>query len=77
MDQHPALILDGSALTLKDFADVVHRRRPVALDPEAIHRMEASRRMVEQLVQKERIIYGITTGFGKFSDTVISRPQSA
>ncbi len=77
MDQHPALILDGSALTLKDFADVVHRRRPVALDPEAIHRMEASRRMVEQLVQKERIIYGITTGFGKFSDTVISRHQSA
>jgi histidine ammonia-lyase len=77
MDQRPALVLSGEALTLKDFADVVFRRRPVVLDPKAIERMESSRRMVEQLVLEEQTVYGITTGFGKFSDTVISRDQSA
>lgn len=77
MDQRPALVLSGEALTLKDFADVVFHRRPVILDPKAIERMESSRRMVEQLVLEEQTVYGITTGFGKFSDTVISRDQSA
>lgn len=72
-----ALILNGETLTLEDFADVVFHRRHVVLDPEAVERMESSRRMVEELVMKEKIVYGITTGFGKFSETVIDRNQSA
>lgn len=77
MDQQPALVLDGKSLTLKDFADTVYHRRPVVIHPKALQQMEASRQMVERLVHNEKIIYGITTGFGKFSDTVISRDQSA
>ncbi|MBO2533500.1 histidine ammonia-lyase [Planifilum fulgidum] len=77
MNRQPALVLSGEALTLEDFADAVFHRRPVVLDPKAIERMESSRRMVERLVLEKQIVYGITTGFGKFSDTVIKCDQSA
>jgi len=38
--------------------------------------MEQSRKVVEDMVQQEKIEYGITTGFGKFSNVVISRQDA-
>ncbi len=70
------VIIDGESLTLEDFTQVVFNKCPVMISPAAIEKMKQSRQMVEQLVEKGRTIYGITTGFGKFSDTVIDREQS-
>ncbi|PTM58501.1 histidine ammonia-lyase [Desmospora activa] len=68
--------LDGHSLTLEEWEQVVFHRRPVQLAPTAITAMERSRRLVDGAVARGDVIYGITTGFGKFSDTVIDREQS-
>lgn len=69
------LTISGDNLTVDDVVAVVHGRS-VALDPEAIPRMERSRAAVEQLVAEERLAYGITTGFGRFKDKIISPDQT-
>jgi histidine ammonia-lyase len=42
------------------------------LSPSAISRLNAGRRVVEQIVKENRTVYGITTGFGKFAEIRIS-----
>lgn len=69
------LFLDGSSLTLDDIMRIAHREVAVALAPEALPRMQASRDLVEQWVRDERVMYGITTGFGEFSNVSIGTDQ--
>ncbi|EKP95918.1 histidine ammonia-lyase [Thermaerobacter subterraneus] len=71
-----ALVLDGCSLTLAAIAQVARESRPVALDPAARQRMEASRRRVEAAVARGEILYGITTGFGKLADVAIPPAQA-
>lgn len=49
--------------------------RGVRLDPAVLPRIERSRAAVEQLVAEGRVVYGITTGFGRFKDKIISADQ--
>ncbi len=49
--------------------------RAVALDPAALPAIERSQAAVERLVSEGRIAYGITTGFGRFKDKLISADQ--
>ncbi|NGQ97122.1 histidine ammonia-lyase [Brevibacillus sp. SYP-B805] len=63
--------LDGESLTIEQVAAIARHHAPVALTPEAVRRVEASRQMVEKMVEEQKVVYGITTGFGKFSDVVI------
>lgn len=67
------VILDGTSLTIEQVVNVARNHVPVQLSPEAEERITRSRRMVEQMVEEQQVVYGITTGFGKFSDVVISR----
>lgn len=62
----------GGHLTLDDVISIARSRRPVALSAEAKALVVRSRAMVDELVGARRPIYGITTGFGKFSDVIIS-----
>ncbi len=69
------LLLDGESLTTSDVvAGARDASITVALDPRAVERMHASRRLVEQWVRDEEVIYGVTTGFGEFANVVI--PQA-
>src|SRR5439155_13538567 len=42
-----------------------------SFSPAALSRVEASRRLVDDWVQKGETIYGITTGFGEFANVLI------
>jgi len=64
--------LRGQQLTLDQIADVAHRRQQVALDPEARRRIEAARAVVASIVEQNRTVYGVNTGFGKLSDVRIA-----
>ncbi|PTX53899.1 histidine ammonia-lyase [Melghirimyces profundicolus] len=74
---HSVLLIDGEKLTLHDFERVIRGEVKVRLASEALEKMDHSRELVDQLVREGRTVYGVTTGFGKFSDTVIDRSQSA
>ncbi len=70
------LKLDGKNLSLEDVGRVARHYVPVSIDPEALIRIKKSRAMLEELVDQEAVVYGITTGFGRFSDVSISRDDA-
>ncbi|HQR46049.1 MAG TPA: histidine ammonia-lyase [Thermoanaerobaculia bacterium] len=65
------VILTGDHLTLEDVVAVARRGFRAALAPEAVLRVEAARGVIERAVAEDRVVYGVTTGFGKFADVVI------
>lgn len=71
---HP-LILTGADLHVDDVVAVAHGRA-AELDPNTLPVMQRSRAAVEQLVAEGQAAYGITTGFGRFKDHVISAEQT-
>lgn len=64
--------IDGSNMSLRDFILVARHETLVELNDDAKSRIIRTRDLVDRFVEEERVIYGITTGFGKFSDVVIS-----
>ncbi len=70
------LKINGENLEIYDVLKVAREREKVGLEEEAIKRVEKSRDQVEKLVADNKVVYGITTGFGSFSDTKIS-PEEA
>ncbi|MCY7758435.1 histidine ammonia-lyase [Bacillus inaquosorum] len=69
--------LDGSSLTTVDVARVLFDFEEAAASEESMERVKKSRAAVERIVHEEKTIYGITTGFGKFSDVLIQKEDSA
>jgi histidine ammonia-lyase len=65
------LTVDGQSLTLEGFLTVARGVRAVALAPEALTRVATSREAVKRAVAEGRAVYGVTTGFGAFSDRTI------
>ena len=69
--------LNGVGLTIEDVVKVARDRVPVCISQEAKERTVRTREYVEKKVSERAVIYGITTGFGKFSDTLISAEQTS
>lgn len=70
------LMLDGRNLTVEDVGRVARHHIPIGIDKEAMKRVEKSRAMLEELIEQEAVVYGITTGFGRFSEVSISRDDA-
>ncbi|AFM41194.1 histidine ammonia-lyase [Desulfosporosinus acidiphilus SJ4] len=64
--------LDGESLTLEQVAAVARHGARAVLTPNAKNKVLKSREFVEQLINDNKSVYGITTGFGMFSNVVIS-----
>ena len=67
--------ITGRTLTLDEVAAVCRRNVKVVLSEEAKANILASRAVVDKLVDEERVVYGITTGFGRFSNVTISQDE--
>src|SRR5690625_701528 len=65
------VILTGSTLTFQEVDRVVNHFEKVKIDEAAIKRVEANRKVVEGKISEKQTMYGINTGFGKFSDVII------
>lgn len=66
------VIINGNDLTLQDVINVSRNNYEVEISQEAERRINKSREIVDRIVAEDKVIYGITTGFGKFSDVSIS-----
>lgn len=71
-----AIMIGEGKLTIQDFLSVVRDGSPVELSELARQRMQDSRKVVDSCVAEEKVVYGLTTGFGKFSDVTISEEDS-
>jgi len=69
------ILIDGNSLTLEQIEAVAVKREAVSLSSEAVERMLASRRVIEQILTSGRIVYGVNTGFGKLSGIVIPQEE--
>lgn len=66
------IIINGKDLTIKDVVRVARFGWKVKIDEEAKKKVNKSRSIVDNIVKNDDTIYGITTGFGKFSTVSIS-----
>jgi histidine ammonia-lyase len=66
--------LNGEQISLVQLAAVALGAEPVHISSLARPRILASRKVIEQIVARDVVVYGVNTGFGKLSDVRI--PQS-
>jgi len=67
-DAHPARILD--------LVRVSRKSEEVVISQISKNNVQASRKIVEQIIQSKQIKYGITTGFGAFKNKIIDNDQT-
>ncbi|MED4205199.1 histidine ammonia-lyase [Neobacillus mesonae] len=63
-------------LTLEDVVLVARNKHKVDIAEEQKEKVNRSREYVEKLLDDKKVVYGLTTGFGKFSDTYIPNDQA-
>ena len=66
-----SVTLTGSNLTLDELRRVAFDRESVKLSSEAIEKVKASRRVIDDILSGDKVVYGVNTGFGNFRDVVI------
>jgi len=69
------VVIDGQSLSLDDVVAVAVRGGRVELAPAARARMDRAHDVVADLVKRNAVAYGVTTGFGKLSDVAIPRDR--
>ncbi|MFL6554503.1 MAG: histidine ammonia-lyase [Bacillus sp. (in: firmicutes)] len=67
------ITLTGESLTLAQLKDVLYRKQKVNAADKSMEAVKKSREAVERIVAESKVVYGITTGFGKFSDVLIDK----
>jgi histidine ammonia-lyase len=67
--------IDGEHLTLESLYSIVFDRAEAEVAASARERMNASRAVVERLIEAGTAVYGVNTGFGKMASTRISRDE--
>jgi histidine ammonia-lyase len=71
------IVLDGSPLTVEEVLSVARDGERVELGEAARVRMAASRAVVDDLDRRNRVVYGVTTGFGALADRAIEPEHRA
>jgi len=66
------ILIDGNTLTLENVWDIAHNEVKIELTAESKEKVNVCRAFVDKLVDEGRVVYGLTTGFGKFSTITIA-----
>ncbi len=65
------IYINGDNLSFSDFNNVVYKKEKINITPETEERIESAYKFVDRIVKSNRIVYGISTGFGKLVDIKI------
>lgn len=63
-------------IILEDLVAIARKDTGIRLTKDLEKRIDKSRALIEKWVRQEKIIYGVTTGFGALSDVTISRKDT-
>ncbi|MCJ0922503.1 histidine ammonia-lyase [Mammaliicoccus sciuri] len=69
------LVLNGKDLTIQDIKQFLKEDGQISISEEALVNVRKSRETVEKIIKNKETIYGITTGFGLFSDVLIEQEK--
>jgi len=67
--------INGTALSLDQIASVSLSCERVEISPLVYPRIAASRKLIEQIVARDAVVYGVNTGFGKLSDVRVPQDE--
>lgn len=70
------MFIDGGPLRPEDVVAVAHRHERVEIADSVYARMAPARRIIEQVLEEGRTVYGVTTGFGALANTPIGRQET-
>src|SRR5690625_4677843 len=71
------LTLEGHDLTIDKMKSfLADAGSTIEISGEAYENVRRSRRIIEDIIEHEKTVYGITTGFGLFSDVRISKDKT-
>ncbi|HOB72400.1 MAG TPA: aromatic amino acid ammonia-lyase, partial [bacterium] len=65
------VVINGGKLTVEELVRVARFGEKVELAPEALERIKICRAMLERKIENHEIMYGVNTGIGEFSETVL------
>src|SRR6266550_4377715 len=64
--------LTGQPLSLSQIAEVAYGGVSIHIGASVHGRIEASRKVIEEIVSKGGVVYGVSTGFGKLADVHVA-----
>ena len=70
-----SLIITGKNLKIEDVVEVARKKKEVVLSEESINKINSCRKLVEDKINAGEIMYGINTGIGEFSETILNPDQ--
>lgn len=70
------VFINGRDLTIEEVIAVCRNDEEVKLTDEAVKNVKKARDYIEKKLAEKAVIYGLTTGFGKFSNVVISNEET-
>ena len=71
MSRPDTIVLDGESLTIDAVHSAAVDYARVSLAESARERMRATQKVVADIVERNDVVYGVTTGFGKLSEIAI------
>ncbi|UOY93558.1 histidine ammonia-lyase [Ectobacillus sp. JY-23] len=70
------ITLTGHSLSLHEMNRLLHKNEKVVACQRSMEKVAACREAVDKIVSNGKVVYGITTGFGKFSDILIKQEDT-
>jgi len=74
--QYNMITIGDEQLTIENCIKVSKDRYKVKISDAAVSRINAARKFVETLVEENKVVYGLTTGFGSLSTKFIEKGQN-
>lgn len=65
----------GFPLNLEEFLQIVRFGAKIEFSPEYCRRVTKARQLIEKAIDENRVMYGVTTGFGSLSTRIINAEQ--
>ncbi len=69
------IVLDGHSLTLKELIKIAENKVSVSIAADNKKAIDQASKYISQVVKNKKPIYGINTGFGHFSQTMIDNEK--
>ncbi len=69
------IILDGENLSMEDVIKVARFGESVEIDEKAMEKVKKARNAIEKLLEEEKPIYGVNTGFGELAKVRIEKSE--
>lgn len=70
------IIINGSNLSLSDINNVARGFYHVNIDENAIDKINYSRSIIDEIVESQKVVYGVNTGFGSLANVTITKDQT-